>query len=154
MMEFETKTGDHMRELWRDQRGAITIEFLGVIPLFILLILVVWQIAVVGLDILDAQAAARDGGRYAASHWHDAEQGGDFEANVANTVRDSFGKDNVYYKLQFNPGQDLVVDPSQDTVRVTVHTTIQSILFTNLGISLPYDCSIVTPMYHEDYATR
>lgn len=49
----------------RNQRGAQAIEFVAVLPLFFLMVVVVWQFAVAAGAQMTAEAAAMDGARVA-----------------------------------------------------------------------------------------
>jgi murein DD-endopeptidase MepM/ murein hydrolase activator NlpD len=56
------------------RKGASTVEFIIILPLFILLCLVTWQLVVAGRAVMDTQAALRDAVRV-ASVTGDAEKG-------------------------------------------------------------------------------
>ncbi|WP_194843261.1 TadE/TadG family type IV pilus assembly protein [Paenibacillus sp. FSL W8-1187] len=49
----------------RDERGAQAIEFVGIVPLFLLMVLVVVQFALVGMTAVVAKQAAMEGARAA-----------------------------------------------------------------------------------------
>ena len=74
-----------------NQRGSGVIEFLGLMPLVILIALAVWQFAIVGYGIINTQAAARDGVRVAATKSD--------QADILKTIRTSFGEDTKYYRM-------------------------------------------------------
>lgn len=48
------------------RKGSVTVEFILIIPAFVMLSLVVWQMAVAGLAVINTQAALRDAVRVAA----------------------------------------------------------------------------------------
>ncbi|PTM54769.1 peptidoglycan DD-metalloendopeptidase family protein [Desmospora activa] len=56
------------------KKGASTVEFVIILPLFILMTMVLWQAVVLGKGIMDTQAALRDAVRVAATTG-DAEKG-------------------------------------------------------------------------------
>ncbi|HEU4323631.1 MAG TPA: TadE/TadG family type IV pilus assembly protein [Roseiflexaceae bacterium] len=53
--------------LLRDERGAELVEFLGFLPLVLMIIVVGWQFALVGYTGVVAASAAREGARAAAA---------------------------------------------------------------------------------------
>lgn len=72
----------------RYRRGAATIEFMVILPLFFLLGLVVWQLVLTGMAVVDTQAAVRDTVRVVSTS-------GDKEKGVKEG-KDSFGSPEGY----------------------------------------------------------
>lgn len=55
-----------LRQIFREERGAETIEFLGTLPLVILTIAIIWQFALLGYTAVVTAGAAREAARAAA----------------------------------------------------------------------------------------
>ena len=51
----------------RRRKGASTIEFVIILPLFFVLCMVVWQFVITGMAVMDTQAALRDAVKVAAT---------------------------------------------------------------------------------------
>jgi pilus assembly protein CpaE len=68
-----------MRRFRRDQRGQASIELMGVLPLLILVVLAVWQLALTTWAINQASNAARTVSRVSA-------RGGDLKKTARNAV--------------------------------------------------------------------
>ena len=49
----------------RDKKGIETIEFIGLFPLILLALLIIWQLMLVGYTVIIAASAAREGARAA-----------------------------------------------------------------------------------------
>ncbi|PMB04021.1 hypothetical protein CEN49_21755 [Fischerella thermalis CCMEE 5273] len=62
------------KSIFKNKKGAATVEFVIIIPLFLLMATVLWQAAVLGKAVLDTQAALRDAVKV-ASTTGDAEKG-------------------------------------------------------------------------------
>lgn len=77
----------------RHREGAATLEFTVVLPLFFLLCLVIWQLIVVGMAVMDTQAALRDAVKLAATT-------GDTKEAIKQG-RSSFGSSNQYELSSF-----------------------------------------------------
>lgn len=92
------------------RRGASTIEFIVILPLFFLLGLVVWQLVLAGLAVVDTQAAVRDATRVASTS-------GD-EKKAVKEGKSSFGSPSGYSLKKFK------VDINGDTVLAKATTQI------------------------------
>jgi pilus assembly protein CpaE len=51
-----------------DERGVEIVEFLGIMPLLLMIGLIIWQFLIVGHTMLITESAAREGARAAAAH--------------------------------------------------------------------------------------
>lgn len=92
------------------RRGASTVEFIVILPLFFLLGLVVWQLVLAGMAVVDTQAAVRDAARVASTS-------GD-EKQAVKEGKDSFGSPSGYSLKKFR------VDISGERVFVKATTQI------------------------------
>lgn len=57
---------DFLRRLFKEERGAETIEFLGTLPLVMLTIALIWQFALLGYTAVITAGTAREAARAAA----------------------------------------------------------------------------------------
>jgi hypothetical protein len=64
-MNHHTSTQGRWRRLLRDERGIELIEFLGFVPLVLLILVFAWQLLLVGYTGIVANGAAREGARAA-----------------------------------------------------------------------------------------
>jgi pilus assembly protein CpaE len=55
-----------VQRVWREERGAETVEFLGTLPLVILTIAIIWQFALLGYTAVITAGTAREAARAAA----------------------------------------------------------------------------------------
>ncbi|PYF07647.1 hypothetical protein [Ureibacillus chungkukjangi] len=56
------------RERLKDERGSLSIEFLGILPLYFLLFLLLWQVVASGYAVISLKAVASDAAQvYAVS---------------------------------------------------------------------------------------
>lgn len=56
------------RKLLKEERGSLSIEFLGILPLYFFLFLLLWQVVASGYAVISLKAAASDGAQvYAVS---------------------------------------------------------------------------------------
>lgn len=53
------------RKLCSQKKGSVTIEFVLIIPLFVMMAMVIWQFAIAGLAVINTQSALRDAIRVA-----------------------------------------------------------------------------------------
>lgn len=51
-----------------NERGTQALQFLGLFPLVILSMLIIWQVGLISYSVVVAEAAARDGARAASAH--------------------------------------------------------------------------------------
>ena len=57
-----------VRRLIKDEKGSLSIEFLGILPLYFLLFLLLWQVVASGYAVISLKAAASDAAQvYAVS---------------------------------------------------------------------------------------
>ena len=57
-----------VRKLLKEERGSLSIEFLGILPLYFLLFLLLWQVVASGYAVLSLKSAASDAAQvYAVS---------------------------------------------------------------------------------------
>jgi len=52
----------------KNERGSQALQFLGLFPLVILSMLIIWQVGLISYTVVVAEAAARDGARAASAH--------------------------------------------------------------------------------------
>lgn len=50
-----------MKRILKEERGSLSIEFLGILPFYFLFFLLLWQVVASGYAILSLKAAANDG---------------------------------------------------------------------------------------------
>lgn len=50
-----------MKRVLKDERGSLSIEFLGILPFYFLFFLLLWQVVASGYAVLSLKAAANDG---------------------------------------------------------------------------------------------
>ncbi|MDN4492244.1 TadE/TadG family type IV pilus assembly protein [Ureibacillus aquaedulcis] len=64
------------RKLLKEERGSLSIEFLGILPLYFLLFLLLWQVVASGYAVISLKSAASDGAQvYAVSgDWLETEE--------------------------------------------------------------------------------
>lgn len=83
------------------RKGAATVEFIILIPLFILLCLVVWQLVIISMAVIDTKAALRDAVKVGSTT-------GDKDKAVKQG-RDSFGSSSQYelssFKVRIKDGE-------------------------------------------------
>lgn len=123
-----------LREL-RNRRGSGVIEFLGLMPLVILIALAVWQFALVGYGIINTQAAARDGVRVAATNSD--------PADILRTVRTSFGEDTKFYRLD-----DVDINNDGSEAKVTVSVSFFTV-FLPKSVTIPFTWEVTAPVYSD-----
>ncbi|WP_246110915.1 TadE/TadG family type IV pilus assembly protein [Sporosarcina luteola] len=51
-----------------NERGTQALQFLGLFPLVLLSMLIIWQVGLISYSVVVAEAAARDGARAASAH--------------------------------------------------------------------------------------
>ncbi|MCM3636242.1 pilus assembly protein [Sporosarcina luteola] len=51
-----------------NERGSQALQFLGLFPLILLSMLIIWQVGLISYSVVVAEAAARDGARAASAH--------------------------------------------------------------------------------------
>lgn len=113
-----------MKDL-RDERGSQTIEFVAILPLFTLVVLIVWQFALAATAKVTAEAAAMDGARMAIV----SDERDDVVAAVSKVAH------------QYEHTVSLSGDKTGEyvTVKVTLQVPLldQDALFDTTGLSLP-----------------
>lgn len=50
-----------MKRILKEERGSLSIEFLGILPFYFLFFLLLWQVVASGYAVLSLKAAANDG---------------------------------------------------------------------------------------------
>jgi Flp pilus assembly protein TadG len=119
--------------LLRCQRGSQAIEFIGILPLFLLMILIVWQFALVAITAVTAKEAAMEGARAAM-----VEEAGDSGYETAvRSVASPY--DPVATKSEFGSGGNTYV-----TVKVTLKAPLlaNNQLFDTSGLELPVSSQV------------
>ncbi|RXT07829.1 TadE/TadG family type IV pilus assembly protein [Ammoniphilus sp. CFH 90114] len=109
----------------RNERGSQAIEFVAVLPLFFLMVTIVWQFAAGAGAKLTAEAAAMDGARMAIVD-------GDYQAAAQNVA---------------SRYQGVVVTKAESGDYVTVSVRLEVPLFSNAffnttGLSLPISSDV------------
>ncbi|MBS7531743.1 M23 family metallopeptidase [Hazenella sp. IB182353] len=115
---MKSLTSTTLIKVGQSRKGASTVEFLIILPLFILLALVLWQLVLAGLAVMNTQAALRDAARVAATT-------GD-EKKAEEVGRESFGKSSQF-KLK-----GLKVEIENEEVTVSAKTEINMIFMKNM----------------------
>lgn len=52
----------------KNERGSQALQFVGMFPLILLSMLIIWQVGLISYSVVVAEAAARDGARAASAH--------------------------------------------------------------------------------------
>lgn len=125
--------GGWLRHL-RSERGSQTIEFIGVLPLFLLMIIIVWQFALAAAASITAKQAAMEGAR--AAMVEDV-QGTGYETAVRNAV--SSYKIKQVSKQEFGYGSDTYVKVS---VTLDAPLIMNDKLFNTSGLELPITAEV------------
>lgn len=116
-----------------NQRGAQAIEFVGVLPLFILMVLIIFQFASSAITAVTVKQAVMEGARAAMVE----EQG---ESGYQTAIRNFAGKYDIkeMSKQEYSSGGDTYV-----TVKVTLESPLVSgALFNTSGLSIPISSSV------------
>jgi Flp pilus assembly protein TadG len=113
---------------FKERTGSSTVEFVLVIPFFLLMALFVWQFAVAGLAVLDTQAALRDAVRVAAV---EKDPGAAIQQAKA-----SFGKSGAY-RASFNVsiGSEQAVVTARTEVDIVFASGLPPITFTRSAVA-------------------
>jgi Flp pilus assembly protein TadG len=112
----------------KERSGSSTVEFVLVIPFFLLMALVVWQFAVAGLAVLDTQAALRDAVRVAAI---EKDPGAAIQQAKA-----SFGKSGAYRaSFDVNIGSDRAIVTAKTEVDIVFLSGLPPITFTRSAVA-------------------
>lgn len=122
-----------LRRLVGNERGSQAIEFVGVLPLFLLMILIVTQFVYAGVTVVVAKQVAMEGARAAMVELTSG-------ANYETAVRNAAGKYKVnsLSKHEYVSGSDTYV-----TVKVTLESPIVTGgLFRSSGITLPVSSEV------------
>lgn len=77
----------HLRPKWQNEEGAISIEFLGILPFFFMFFLLLWQVVGTGYAVFTAKTAANDAAKTFAAT--------DDLTEAINAAKDSIGTSNV-----------------------------------------------------------
>jgi Flp pilus assembly protein TadG len=127
------KTGGGCKAVGRlrlltEERGSQAIEFVAVLPLFLLAVIIVWQFALAATAKVTAEAAAMDGARMAIV----SDDRADVEAAVSKVAH------------QYEHSVSLSHDDRYVTVRVTLQVPLlnQDGLFDTAGLSLPVSAAV------------
>lgn len=122
-----------LRRLTGNEQGSQAIEFVGVLPLFLLMILIVTQFVYAGVTVVVAKQVAMEGARAAMV---ELTSGANYEAAVRNAAGKY--KVNSLSKHEYISGSDTFV-----TVKVTLESPIVTGgLFRSSGISLPVSSEV------------
>jgi len=121
-----------MIKLIRNERGSQTIEFVGVMPFFLLMIVIVWQFAVVAGAAITAKAAAMDGARVAM-----VDDSGQYETAVRN-VAGAYSIEAIERKSVIENGEEYV------TVKVKLQVPLwrQKVLFDLSKLNVPVSAEV------------
>ncbi|UFJ40800.1 pilus assembly protein [Brevibacillus humidisoli] len=113
----------------KNERGSQAIEFVAVLPLFSLMIIIVWQFALASTAKVTAEAAAMDGARMAIV----SDDRGDVEKAVSKVAHQY-----EHTVSLSDEGDDYV------TVQVTIQVPLldQDALFDTTGLSLPVSAEV------------
>lgn len=113
---------------FKKRSGSATVEFVLVIPFFLLMVLVVWQFAVAGLAVLDTQAALRDAVRVAAI---EKDPGAAIQQAKA-----SFGKSGAYRaSFDVDIGSDRAVVTAKTEIDIVFASGLPPITFTRSAVA-------------------
>ena len=90
----------HARKLLKEERGSLSIEFLGILPLYFLLFLILWQVVASGYAVMSLKATASDAAQvYAVSeYYYEAKEVIDQALAGSSILR------NHYFVIQNVPG--------------------------------------------------
>lgn len=122
-----------LRRMAGNEQGSQAIEFVGVLPLFLLMILIVTQFVYAGVTVVVAKQVAMEGARAAMV---ELTSGANYEAAVRNAAGKY--KVNSLSKHEYISGSDTYV-----TVKVTLESPIVTGgLFRSSGISLPVSSEV------------
>lgn len=116
----------------RNERGSQLLEFVGILPLFLLMIIIVIQFAIAASAAVTAKAAAMDGARVAIT-----DSGNDYRTAVQN-VASSYNITSIS-KSESSDGMFTYV-----TVHVTLEAPLlnNSAMFNTTGLSIPISAKV------------
>lgn len=121
------------RPYLNNERGAQAIEFVGVLPLFILMVLIVFQFASAAITAVTVKQAAMEGARAAMV---EESSGGSYQTAIKNFTGNYVVKE--MSKTEFGSGDNQYV-----TVKVTLESpVISGTFFNSNGISIPISSSV------------
>ncbi|WP_262174743.1 TadE/TadG family type IV pilus assembly protein [Saccharococcus sp. Marseille-Q5394] len=110
-----------------NERGSQALQFLGLFPLILLSMLIIWQVGLISYSVVVAEAAARDGARAASAH----------DANWEEIARNSaYGLEVV---VTGGPGEDVA------TVKVKAKAPIISLPWIK-NMEFDFTADAVMPM--------
>lgn len=114
----------------REERGSQAIEFVAVLPLFLFMVIIVWQFALAATAKVTAEAAAMDGARMAIV----SDDRKDVEAAVSK----------VAYRYDHTVALSTDEAEGYVTVRVTLQVPLldQDVWFDTTGLSLPVSAAV------------
>ncbi|MEW4371507.1 TadE/TadG family type IV pilus assembly protein [Paenibacillus kandeliae] len=121
-----------IRQHLQNERGAQAIEFVGVLPLFFLMVLIVFQFASAAITAVTVKQAVMEGARAAM-----VEQSG--ESGYQTAIRNFAGNYKIadMSKSEYSSGGNTYV-----TVKVTLESPmLSSNLFDTSGLSIPISSS-------------
>lgn len=99
-----------VRKLLKEERGSLSIEFLGILPLYFLLFLLLWQVVASGYAVISLKAAASDAAQvYAVSEDY-------YEAK--EVIDQSIGDGSILQNHQFVV-QDVPGNPDLFEIKIT-----------------------------------
>ncbi|MBO8165504.1 MAG: pilus assembly protein [Brevibacillus sp.] len=112
----------------QNERGSQTIEFVAILPLFTLVVIIVWQFALAATAKVTAEAAAMDGARMAIV----SENLDEVKAAVSKVAH------------QYVHAVSLSGDREYVTVKVTLQVPLldQDAFFDTTGLSLPVSAEV------------
>ncbi|SEN63002.1 TadE/TadG family type IV pilus assembly protein [Lihuaxuella thermophila] len=125
-----------VRVIHSNKKGSSTIEFVIILPLFIMMFMVVWQMALAGMAVLDTQAALRDAARVAANS-------GDVNKGRAQLLS-SFGTSDHYRLKNYS------INISGDKVVAKAQTEIE-VLFMGGLAPFTYNKSVEVPVLDDKF---
>ncbi|WJH34645.1 pilus assembly protein [Paenibacillus sp. CC-CFT747] len=111
-----------MKLWWNNEKGSQSIELIGALPLFLLMIIIVWQCAMVASAALSAKAAAMEGARAAM-----------VEGDYDRAARNMLGS----YEVTSVSSSDVGSDYIQVSVTLNAPLLMSDKLFNTSGLSLP-----------------
>lgn len=119
---------------WKERTGSVSVEFLAILPMFLLVCLLVMQVAVSCYGIVNAQAVIRDVARMAAVTWNPDE--------AKEAAYDNFGKNNRHFTME-----NVDVRMKAGNVEVHADLSLHMIFLPGKEVSIPVRLQATSPAY-------
>lgn len=110
MISLINLVGVKMKKWVKDEKGSVTIEFVGIIPLLLLMVVIIMQFAMVANTKIAAESAAMEGARMAIVD-------GDHNAAARNTA-------SKYHVESVTKAETIEGDHTYVTVKVTINAPL------------------------------